>query len=62
MKSYGVTAIYETIDLGNHAKVKVGIERIIHQFGSVDILVNNARIAAFGSLLEMSPEKWNAII
>lgn len=62
LKSYGVTAIYEAFDVGNHAEVKVGIERILHQFGSVDILVNNAGIAAFGSFLEMSPEKWNDII
>lgn len=62
LKSYGVTALYETFDVGNHSEVKVGIERILHQFGSVDILVNNAGIAAFGSFLEMSPEKWNDII
>ena len=62
LKAYGVTAIYETFDVGNHAEVKIGIERIMHQFGAIDILVNNAGIAAFGSFLEMSPEKWNAII
>ena len=62
LKSYGVMAIYEIFDVGNPTEVKVGIERILHQFGSVDILVNNAGIAAFGSFLEMDPEKWNAII
>lgn len=62
LKSYGVNAIYEKFDVGNHAEVKVGIASILHQFESVDILVNNAGIAAFGSFLEMSPEKWNAII
>ena len=62
LKSYGVDAIYELFDVGNHEEVKDGIERILHQFGSVDILVNNAGIATFGSFLEMSPEKWNAII
>ena len=62
LKTYGVNAIYEKFDVGNHQQVKIAIQRILDTFKTVDILVNNAGIAAFGNFLEMSPEKWNDII
>ena len=62
LKSYGVNAIYEKFDVANHQEVKTAIQNIIKTFGTVDVLVNNAGIAAFGTFLEMSPEKWNDIM
>ena len=62
LKTYGVNAIYEKFDVGNHQEVKDAIKRILDILGTVDILVNNAGIAAFGTFLEMSPEKWNDIM
>ena len=31
-------------------------------FGKIDVLVNNAGIAAFGGILEMEDEKWEEIV
>lgn len=62
LKSFGVHATYAAFDVGNHDEVKVGIEKIVTELGSVDILVNNAGIASFGKFLEMNAEDWQAIM
>jgi 3-oxoacyl-[acyl-carrier protein] reductase len=62
LKTLGVQATYAVFDVGNYEEVKIGIQKIMNDFGSVDVLVNNAGIAAFGTLLDMEVEQWSAII
>ncbi len=62
LKELGVNAIYAVFDVGNHDAVKTGIKNIIDTLGGVDILINNAGIAAFGTFLEMDPIEWSKII
>ena len=62
LTTLGVDAVYEVFDIANAAEVKTGIANIISKFGTIDILINNAGIAAFGSFLEMEPEKWVSMI
>jgi 3-oxoacyl-[acyl-carrier protein] reductase len=62
LKELGVNAIYAVFDVGNHDAVKTGIKNIIDTLGAVDILINNAGIAAFGTFLEMDPIEWSKII
>jgi 3-oxoacyl-[acyl-carrier protein] reductase len=62
LKAFGVNAIYEVFDVGNYHAVKIGIKNIIATFDSVNILVNNAGIAAFGSLNDMEVSNWERII
>ena len=38
LKALGVNATYSKFDVGNHQEVKSGIEAIIKEFGSLDIL------------------------
>ena len=62
LEALGVTAIYAVFDVGNYEDVKNGIKSIITTFGSVDIVVNNAGIAAFGSFNDMEVQQWSQII
>lgn len=62
LKSYGVNAFYEVFDVGNYEEVKKGIKNIVANLGSIDILINNAGIASFGTLNEMEVEEWTSII
>lgn len=62
LKTLGVQATYAVFDVGNYEEVKIGIQKIMNDFGSVDVLVNNAGIAAFGTLLDMEVDQWSAII
>ena len=62
IKNLGFAASYAVFDIANYAEVKKGIATLKDNFGEADILINNAGIAAFGSFLEMDPEKWASII
>jgi len=62
LETFGIKAIYAVFDVGNYEEVKSGIQEILKTFGSVDVLVNNAGIAAFGSLNDMEVSQWSQII
>ena len=62
LKALGVDAIYAVFDVGNYSSVQTGIKSIMNEFKTVDILINNAGIAAFGSFLEMEVAQWEQII
>jgi 3-oxoacyl-[acyl-carrier protein] reductase len=62
LKGLGVNAIYAVFDVGNYDEVKEGIKNIINTLGNVNILVNNAGIAAFGTLNDMEVSQWSQII
>ena len=62
LETYGVKAFYSVFDVSNYEEVKVGIKNLIEELGGVNILVNNAGIAAFGSFNEMEVEQWSQIM
>lgn len=62
LKELGVNATYAVFDVGNYEEVKKGIAGLINTLGSIDILINNAGIAAFGSFNEMEVSEWTKII
>jgi len=62
LKDLGVKATYSIFDVGNYTAVQTGIKSIMNEFKSIDILINNAGIAAFGSFMEMEVSQWEQII
>ena len=48
--------------MSNYEDVKSGIKSIVNTLGSVDVLVNNAGIAAFGTFNDMEVSQWSQII
>lgn len=62
LKDLGVTATYAVFDISNLTAVQQAIEQLNQSFGQFDIVINNAGIASFGSLMEMSPDTWTDII
>ncbi|MDO6489837.1 MULTISPECIES: 3-ketoacyl-ACP reductase [unclassified Cellulophaga] len=62
IKALGVDATYAVFDVGNQAEVKKGITSIFNEFKSIDILINNAGIAAFGSFNDMEADQWAQIM
>lgn len=58
----GVKADYAIFDVSNEEKVKESIAKVIHDFGTIDILINNAGIGEFGGVLELSTERFEKII
>lgn len=49
-------------DMGNASQVKTLFDRIDAEFGSLDVLVNNAGISYIGLLPEMSDADWERVI
>ncbi|UKS24346.1 3-ketoacyl-ACP reductase [Paenibacillus sp. HWE-109] len=60
--TYGVNVYIATADISNKDEADRAIEGLIQDLGSVDILLNNAGVAQFGTLVEMDPEQWERII
>ena len=54
-KAYGV-------DISDGAKLDAGIEEVLKDFGTLDVLVNNAGVTKDGLLARMTDEAWNEVI
>ncbi|GFN31464.1 3-ketoacyl-ACP reductase [Paenibacillus xylaniclasticus] len=61
-KEYGIKAYIAAADVTDKAQVDQAIAGLAQSLGAIDILINNAGIAQFGTLLDMDPEQWERII
>ncbi|MEC0243088.1 3-ketoacyl-ACP reductase [Paenibacillus dokdonensis] len=61
-KEYGVSVHTATADVSSRTEVDNAISKLGQELGSIDILINNAGMAAFGTVAEMDPEQWERII
>lgn len=59
---YGVKVHIASADISNAKDAETAVSSLIQALGSVDILINNAGIAKFGTLMEMDPSEWERII
>ncbi|MGM0884712.1 MAG: 3-ketoacyl-ACP reductase [Bacillota bacterium] len=60
--TYGVKVAIAAADISVKADVDRAVASLKESLGSIDILINNAGIASFGTLLDMEPELWERII
>ncbi|RTZ00853.1 3-ketoacyl-ACP reductase [Flavobacterium sp. RSP49] len=62
VRSLRVKALAITADVVDINSVNAAVEQALTEFGTIDILINNAGIAAFGKFLELEPTDWERII
>ncbi len=62
LKSKGFTAIAVPCNVTNDEQALALIETTQKEFGSVDVLINNAGITKDGLLMRMKKEQWDAVI
>ncbi|MHA7944169.1 3-ketoacyl-ACP reductase [Formosa sp. 3Alg 14/1] len=62
VRKLGVEAITVTADVTSQEDIEIAAKTILYQFKTIDILINNAGIAKFGSFLALEPEEWEHII
>lgn len=62
IESCHVSCISFLGDMGDYNTVRRLFEQIEKQFGSIDVLVNNAGISYIGLLTDMTPDDWNKVI
>jgi 3-oxoacyl-[acyl-carrier protein] reductase len=61
-RSLRVKALAITADVADINSVNAAVEKALAEFKTIDILINNAGIAAFGKFLELEPATWERII
>ena len=61
-RSLRVKALAITADVADINSVNAAVEKALSEFKTIDILINNAGIAAFGKFLELEPADWERII
>ncbi|WP_040950918.1 3-ketoacyl-ACP reductase [Gorillibacterium massiliense] len=62
LEGLGVKAAYAAVDISSKEQVDAAVEALKAELGPADILINNAGIATFGTVLEMDPEEWKRMI
>lgn len=62
IKGLGGKAAYVAVDISSREEVEQAIQKITDNLGTADILINNAGIGKFATLMEMDPEEWKRTI
>jgi len=62
VRSLRVKALPIIADVSDIQSVDGAVAKALAEFGTIDILINNAGIAAFGKFLELEPTAWERII
>ena len=62
IKAFGVKCEVYVADVSNAAQVEETVKKIKEDFGSIDVLVNNAGITRDGLLARMSEENYDLVI
>lgn len=62
LESYQISCMAHLGDMGDMEQCRILFDQIRKQFGTLDVLVNNAGISYIGLLQDMSPESWDRIV
>ena len=62
IRSMGRKAIAIHCDVSASAEVKTMAERVVDEFGKIDILVNNAAVTTFNTFPELTEEEWDWVM
>ncbi|WP_409341390.1 SDR family NAD(P)-dependent oxidoreductase [Paenibacillus sp. MBLB4367] len=62
IRSAGGSALFIQADVTNPDSVKAMVDRVIAEYGRIDVLFNNAGISGVGALHEIEPEQWDKVM
>lgn len=60
--TYGVKVSIAAADIAKRSEAERAVTGLIQSLGTVDILLNNAGTAQFGTVADMDPDQWESII
>jgi NAD(P)-dependent dehydrogenase (short-subunit alcohol dehydrogenase family) len=58
----GGRALFVGVDVSNSAEVGHLVQETLDAYGGIDILVNNAAVVLFGTVLDTAEEDWNRLM
>ncbi|OZB91894.1 3-ketoacyl-ACP reductase [Paenibacillus sp. XY044] len=59
---HGIRVAAAAADVSKREEAESAVSALKAELGTIDILINNAGIASFGTVLEMDPAQWEQII
>jgi len=59
IREAGGTALFVACDVRSEKEIQKLMDATVQEFGTIDILINNAGISRFKSLFELTVEEWN---
>lgn len=62
IQNAGKTALAIEVDVSSEESVTLMIEQALKEFGTIDVLINNAGIYPSGSIEQLTAESWNRVI
>ena len=62
IRALGRRALAHTVDLSDAAQIPGLVERVVAQFGRIDILINNAGVTQTKAMLDLTPSDWDRVI
>jgi 2-deoxy-D-gluconate 3-dehydrogenase len=62
LRAVGAPAVALQVDVADRSQLQPALAAVESALGPVSILVNNAAVAAFGGVLDLSPEDWDRVI
>lgn len=62
VEGHGRRALVVSANVGQWEEVKGMVDRVVKEWGRVDVLVNNAGITRDGLIVRMKEEEWNAVL
>ncbi|MFB5674862.1 3-ketoacyl-ACP reductase [Paenibacillus terreus] len=60
--TYGVKVASAVADVSDRTQAEAAVASLEMELGAIDILINNAGIGTFGTVLDMDPEEWERIV
>ncbi|WP_284641772.1 3-ketoacyl-ACP reductase [Paenibacillus silviterrae] len=60
--TYGVKVYYAAADVSKRDSAEQAVAALADKLGAINILINNAGVATFGTVLDMEPAEWERIV